>query len=401
MALFPNTVANTVYNGLVGKTHTNLVVSEGDAPAERLVVSKTNASDSFIYEYGPEGNQNVLIAKGKIVEACAPEYDSNIGFTSTAIKVADEDSAYVIGVNHHNVYDQRRDAMEGNRPTVITRNLIEVPLFEHANVATAAATAKAMHFGAAYGDIDEIRPGDYVVAGVDGNFKRYVSGTNTPEQIVGQVWGATRELAPAGFLQYYTGLKDTYLEDYIKQISATPAQGDDDYPYGAPYTVGSWKPEFLKNIAGGNLTGIPFLTDGYFSAKETIIKTIDKVANALYIENVILGGATDSAIAGATLTVAAGEKVAVFVKMVHPFDIRGTENLSVTYKDALDVVKTVSTRDVHMDIQNNTIVIYFDDAAVYKDITVTVDAVVNPTAGIPTGWDFKGSVGAVRILLQK
>ena len=136
MALFGNPQSPVLYNGAVGKTHTNLVVSEGNAPAERYLVSSTNTSQPFIYEFGPEGNQTVLIAKGKIVEAVGEEIDREQGHTATAIRVAAENSERAIGVNHHNVYDQRRDAMEGNRPTVITRSYIEVPLFEHADANT-------------------------------------------------------------------------------------------------------------------------------------------------------------------------------------------------------------------------------------------------------------------------
>ena len=137
MAIYPNQTKAARYNGAVGKTHTNLVISEGAAPAERLVVSKLNDATPFIYEYGPEGNQSVVIAKGKIVEGVAMEMDRATGQMHASIKVAGKDSEKVIGVNHHNVYDQRRGAMEGNAPTVITRNLIEVPLFEHATLTTA------------------------------------------------------------------------------------------------------------------------------------------------------------------------------------------------------------------------------------------------------------------------
>ena len=44
MALF----SNTNYSGNIGKTHTNLLVSEGNAPAEQFLVSKTNTAKPFI-----------------------------------------------------------------------------------------------------------------------------------------------------------------------------------------------------------------------------------------------------------------------------------------------------------------------------------------------------------------
>lgn len=396
MALFPNNQDIAQYNGAVGKTHTNLVVSEGAAPAERFIVSKDNASDPFIYEYGPEGNQTVLIAKGKIVESAGEEMDREYGHLSTAIKVAAEDSERAIGVNHHNVYEQRRDAMEGNRPTVITRSYIEVPLFEHTTVATAAASAKAMHFGAAYGATKELKSGDFVVSGIDGNFKKFIKGTHEFHQVIGQVLNVNRELPPAGFLQYFTGLKNDELEKYMKQISTTPVAGDAGYPYGAPYSVGAWKPEFLKSIAGGNLTGIPFLTDGYFSAKKQIEA---KLTDTESIESVRAGeGVT---VTSNNVVVDSGVlDASVFVKLKHKLDPRALNEVKVTYTGTSGEV-VLSARDVHVDATNNTIVVFLDGGVTANDLTIQVAAVVNPTAGIPTEWDYAGSVGAARIQLLR
>lgn len=415
MALFPNPHDAVLYNGAVGKTHTNLVVSEGAAPAERYIVSSTNAFESFIYEFGPEGNQTVLIPKGKIVEAVGEEMDREFGHTSTAIRVASENSERAIGVNHHNVYDQRRDSMEGNRPVVITRSYIEVPLFEHADtLATAATTAKAMHFGAAYGvATNKLKAGDFVVSGVDGNFKKFDSTAHKFHQVIGQVHNVNRELPPSGLLQYYTGLKNTALEQYMKQISTTPAvPGDKGYPYGAPYTVGAWKPEFLKALGYGTLTGIPFLTDGYFSAQQRIDVTLDEATG--------LEGAAIEAIRtsdGVTITKTTGvstiavdntvEEASVFVKLKDKFDPRKLNGVTVTYTDTtVDgegdlVVKTMSSRDVHVDPTNNTIVLFLNKGVTFNDVEISVDAIVDPKAGIPTEWDYKGSVGAVRIQLLR
>lgn len=393
MALFPNPQSPVLYDGAVGKTHTNLVVSEGAAPAERYIVSRDNGADPFIYEYGPEGNQTVLIAKGKIVEAAGTEKDREEGHTATALRVAGEGSLKALGVNHHNVYEQRRDAMEGNRPVVITRSYIEVPLFEAGEIGTAESTAKAMHFGAAYGVNGELEPGDFVMAGKNGNFIKY-DGSDF-RKVVGQVHRVNRELPPAGLLKYFTGLKNTDLEDYLKQISATPAAGDAGYPYGAPYSVGSWKPEFLKQIAGGNLTGIPFLTDGYFSARQTI----EAVVGGENVENTV--GGEGVTIEGGTVTVSEDvDDATVMVKLKHKIDPRAFDQVEVAYTGEEGEVK-VSTRDVHVDVENNTIVVYLDGGVTATDLTITVASVVNPTAGIPTEWDYSGSVGAARIQLMR
>lgn len=400
MALYPNTSENNkgMYDGLIGKTHTDLVVSEGDAPAEVFVVAETNKATPFIYEYGPEGNQTVLIAKGKIVEAVGTEYERNFDRYATAIQVASENSERVIGVNHHNVYDQRRDAMEGNRPTVITRNYIEVPLFEATDVALAKAAAKAMHFGAAYGVKDALQPGDYVVAGEDGNFKKYDVSTNKVTQIVGQVLGASRHLPPGGFLQYFMDIDNKDYKDFIKQISTIPSAGG-DYPYGVPYERKGWKPEFEKALGVGTNKGIPFLTDGFFSAQKRIdvtLETTDDSVEAVRPNERVKIAAKDATVAGV-----GKEEGMVYIKLKHKINPRKLDDVKVTYEDTGGETVVVSKRDFTVDVKENGIAIYFSKNGVYKNVTIGLDAVVNPVAGIPTEWDHQGSVGALRVLLQK
>lgn len=393
MALIPNS-DKLFYNGDIGKTHTGLVVSEGAAPAEQFTVSKLNAATPFVYEYGPEGNQTVVIAKGKIVEAVGEERNRETGFTETAIKVAKEDSIRAIGVNHHNVSEQRRGRMEGNRPTVITRSYIEVPLFEAENADTAAGTAAAMHFGAAYGESDDLKSGDFVMVGQDGNFKKVpeiLPENFDPRQIVGQVLNVTRDLPPAGLLQYYTGLQNEQLEDYIKGMSATPGAENSIHPYGSPYTVGSWRKDFITALGGGNLKGIPFLTDGYFSALEQIEVTLDSE----HVEVVRPGDGVK--VNGTTITVA--DDIAesmVVVKLKHDIAHRELDKVSATMGG-----DKVSARDLHVDVANNSVVLYLDGDQEITDLKISLPLVVNPTAGVPTEWDYKGSVGAARILLQR
>ena len=100
MALFPNVESNYTFGG---KSHTNLVVSEGVSPSEKWIVSKDNAAEPFIYEFGPEGNQTVILAKGKAVELGAAEYDSVTGRNYSTIKQATEGTKKAIGALHHSV----------------------------------------------------------------------------------------------------------------------------------------------------------------------------------------------------------------------------------------------------------------------------------------------------------
>lgn len=420
MALYPN--VNNTYSFL-GKTHTNLVVSEGSAPAERFIVAKDNntrkhddgelIAEPFIYTFGPEGNQTVVIAKGKIVEAAGTELDRERGHMYTAIRVAGENSTSVIGVNHHNVYEQRRDRMEGNLPTVIRRDYIEVPLFENADVNIAQQMAKAANYGAAYGLNDGLKVGDRVKVGKNGNFVKLLTEdvldvdgvtvleeADSPFRQVGQVLAVNKELPPEGFLQYFIEASNPQLEDMIKAMSHAPTPGKDGYPAGYPYGPESWKADFNKDLVEGSPMGsdkgIPFLTDGFFRAKKVLANIAltdiyDKdTNNDGVIESITTRG--DVTVTGANIE--ATGSGAVFIKLRHKID--QTEAGHVVAKLAGEVI---GANDFHVDLHQNMVIIYIDEAVTATALTLDVKAIVDPVAGIPTEWDYAGSVGAVRIQL--
>jgi len=419
MALFPNVESDYTFGG---KSHTNLVVSEGAAPSEKWVVSKENAAEPFIYEFGPEGNQTVVLAKGKIVELGANEYDRVTGRNVSSIKQAVEGSDRAVGVLHHSVYEQRRDRFSGNNqpnPTVITRSYIEVPLFEHAQDTTASEFAKAMKFGAAYGtnDGEALQPGDFVKVGKDGNFTKLDKANDNPFQIVGQVLAKETELPPAGFLQYYMEMEIPELEAFLKAQGTAPSPGSNGkdagaYPYGVPYSTRGWKADFEKLLNPAINKGIPFLTDGYFRAKTVVngISVADiynkDTNNDGHIEVVRIAGqiaqgtVTDGVMAegeGNDFQVAADSRNnALFIKLRHPID-KGEAN-PIVVKHAGG---TISDKDVHIDLDNNMVVVYLEAGQTVNDLVIDAKLVVDPVAGIPTEWDYAGSVGAVRILLQR
>ncbi|MGH1263324.1 hypothetical protein ACQVWE_13565 [Bacillus cereus] len=418
MAQFPNVSGTYKFKG---KTHTNLVISEGMAPAEDLIISRTNGAETFIYEYGPEGNQTVVLAKGKIVELVGAEYDPETGHQKTAVKQATDAAEKIAGVNLHNVYSRRRDGMVSTltKPTVITRNYVEVPLFETdgtADLAAAQVLAKAMKFGAAVSekkqDTTKLMPGDRVVSDKDGNFRKYVKGTDAPEAIVGQVWAKETELPPAGFLQYYSELVNPEMEAFLKQMSHAPSPGAPGtgvgaFPYGSSYTEKGWKPEFEKMLGAKGLTGIPFLTDGFFRAQETrnfgvATGTAGSMTLNANVEAVRGAEGTTFDAKDNKVVVGAGVKnAAVFIKLKQKIDTTKLANVAAQIDG-----KAVNANDMHVDVTHNTVVIYLPinetDASVeHTGLTLTVPMVVDPIAGIPTAWDHKGSVGAVRILLQK
>jgi len=418
MPLFPNLESDYSFKG---KTHTNLVVSEGDAPAQEWIVAKEEQT-KFQYVYGPEGNQNVLIAKGKVVEAAGVEYDAERSRKMNAVKTAGVNSNKILGVNHHNLYERKRDRFSGGNqgnPVVITRSFIELPLFEHAAIATAEAYASAMKFGAAYGETgNALMPGDYVKVGTNGNIVKLDTATDSPFQSLGQVMGVEKELPPAGFLQYYMDMNIPELEEFFKNKSHAPSPGANGtdagaYPYGYPYANKGWKGDFEKLLNPTINKGIPFLTDGYFKAKQTVTgialnDVFDATSNADgHIENVVTSG--QLTVTGDDVVVAADSRNnALFIKLKHEIDKAEVDRITVKYQFNTGTVgapvmeaRTFSGADVHIDFTNNMVVVYLEADTTYANIAIDAKLVVNPIAGVPTEWDYAGSVGAVRILLQR
>lgn len=421
MALFPGVQGSLDFKG---KTHAGLVVSEGNAPAEKFIVSKSEGV-KFNYYYGPEGNQNVVIAKGKAVEIAGLEYDYESSSNQKAIKTAADNSIKTIGVNHHNLYERLRDRFSGNQPTIITRQYIELPFFEASSGADAAADltiasgfANAMKFGAVYGSTKAaLTHGDYVVVGANGNFRKYIAGADDPLAVVGQVWAIEKELPPAGLLAYYLDTKIEELEAFLKAASYAPSPGKNGnqtydnpngdagaYPLGYPWQLHGWLPEFEKLLLPSTNKGIPFLTDGYFKAKavRTGVSIAD-IYNATtnndgLIEAVTFSGdvtITNTGVTDADAVVGAGTRNnAIFVKL------RGTIDRVESNPVVVKVGATTHT-DVHLDWTNNTVVIYLEAGQTYNNIALDLKLIVDPVAGVPTEWDHAGAVGAVRILLQK
>jgi hypothetical protein len=422
MALFPGVQGSLDFKG---KTHTGLVVSEGNAPSEKFIVSK-NEAVKFNYFYGPEGNQNVVIAKGKAVEFAGIEYDYETSRNQPAIKTAASGTLKTFGVNHHNLYERKRDRFSGNQPTIITRQYIELPFFEAGSGVDAAADlvvangfANAMQFGAVYGSTKQaLTHGDYVKVGANGNFTKFIPGTDDPLTIVGQAWAVEKELPPAGLLAYYMDTKIEELEAFLKAASYAPSPGKNGavtydnptagdagaYPFGYPWALSSWKGTFEDLLLPATNKGIPFLTDGYFKSKAvrtgvSIADIYDVTSNNDgLIEAVTVSGnvtITNTGTTDADAVVAADTRNnAIFIKL------RGTIDRVEQNAVVVKVGATTHT-DVHFDYTNNTVVVYLEAGQTYNNIALDLKLIVDPIAGVPTEWDHAGAVGAVRILLQK
>jgi hypothetical protein len=244
MAIFPQ--VNTYF---MGRTHTSLVVSEGNAPAEKYIPSAAEAV-KFQYYFGPEDNQNVVIPKGKAVALAGMEWDIETEHYIPALRVANGTLnagnivAPTIGVNHHNVYERIRDRFSGNQPTVITREYIELPMFPGKEF------ANAIKFGAAWVelggtptsvDFANAMIGKKIAVDENGNF---TVANATYTDVIGTCLGVETDVPPAGYLQYFMELDDANWKEFIRNMSLTPSAGRTKdagwndvgtYPLGSSY----------------------------------------------------------------------------------------------------------------------------------------------------------------------
>jgi hypothetical protein len=427
MALFPQYTRDFNYKG---RTFTNLVVSEGDAPAEKLIpAASENRNVKFKYAFGPTlsdttNEQNVVIPKGKIVQPGDMEWDFETEYFVQTIKIAEAGSSTAIGVNHHNVYQRIRDRYAGNPATVITRNYIEVPYIDTTGLDETGQTKllNSINYGVAYGaGKASVKAGDYLKVGEYGNFVKWDPAADKFEQIIGQAWAVETQLPPAGFLQYFLDMDGDAFSELIKNASYAPSPGTIYYGQGNQKvnSIGSMG-DISKKVNLLPYKGIPFLTDGYFRAKTEVTGIqvsllADGTSTDARVEYVRVNDSNSISLSNATAAGADPETQPAVPSTVTVTDYRRAM-LTVKLKDQLAAIGdgTVSVKIgdttydaeanpniVHVDYYNNTVVIYFNENIANKAITIDATMIVNPVAGIPTEWDFEKSMGAVRILIRR
>lgn len=458
-----------------GKSNTQLVVSEGRAPAEKwLPSSAVNAVTQFEYAFGPENNNEVVIPKGKILSAAAAEYDVVTEKTVPRVKICDADDA-PLGVAQHNVYKYKRDRWSGNSVTILTRDYIRLPYFFHSTVDdTAKNAAAAIKWGAAWYESAATNKNDIVgklvVSDANGNFEIKDSITTVADlqRVVGQVLGVETDIPPAGYLQFFMGMVESDYTDFIESTQNVPSAGRTvgstfgdigSYPYSAANRgVGYQSDKYTNAKAAFSdiIKGIPYLTDGYFKARGEYVYTTtayDQTQDTYaYDATWVQGNVTESsgkftcnntdsnAYIGSAIfvkipdelahdTLEPGETVANYPELnslanslavyftndaesftasaANMANVLDPSDNSVEHGSSVETTATaVSADNIYVDYNNNIVVVYLtaeiadDGDAVENELVVQAVTIKDNVAGIPTLWDFKGTVGEVRVLLR-
>lgn len=392
------------------RTNTKLQAGTHDSPGEKFTIDPRLPR---LFRYHFAGDGHVVIPKGRVVAPATSggvnddgkfkDMDAGAGFSYPAITLAnggldvleldkngDEYTRTAnksIGVAYANLFEEFLDGFNGMQPTIENEIYIELPYIPN------KADAEEVHWGAVY-DKDIARPikqGDFVMSDEKGfvikaDFDKIrediaaaadlaalkvvlAEESRMREQVIGQIWAVDTDLAPQGWLKWVGWSKDQSNEDQAFRTSGTRpsdigAQGDfPGYPYEKSYK--NWD---TRNNAYYP-QGIPGLTDG----SNIEVQFTDEVIGTI---NPGLEGSLR-------------------------YDLFLARQNSVTGSVVISV-DGVAITPSYVDSVSGRVIFDYDSSL--KTVPVNVTATYKATGqipGVPTNLDFKGSVGAVRILLQK
>jgi hypothetical protein len=352
------------------RSNTGLRVSAGDSPATQFVVDK-NLPTLFEYPWGGPGQKDVVIAKGMVVSVlpdAVKQFDTNAKRNILTLGGLD---GTPIGVAAFNFTRNVDDVLTGNQPTVWNKDYIQLPLLRNAQ------DAALVKWGAVYGSIVA---GDNLVVSDDaanyGKMMKYIAGTHDASEIIGQVWETEFDQTPFGWMQWVMWDDAAAKQDvagFANNQYGLP--GDNGYAHGVQgfdreaYMNGKYAEAngYMGKYSTHNGQGIPGLTDGGARANTVWTKTVT-VAGAVPAETVVVVTLDYKNITA--------ESVAITLGGVALED----EDFSVALSTGL-VTVTIP-----------------DEDADPRALVVTYKA---SFAGTPVGFDYLGSVGALKIVLKR
>lgn len=385
------------------RSNTKLQAGTHDSPGEKFLLDP-RIKRLFRYHFGGDGW--VIIPKGRAIAPATDDggifkngtmhdFDGDVyrpvltlangGVDVTEIGRTGEEHTRTanraIGVSYANLYEEFVDGFNRMQPTVENEIYIELPYIPN------KADAEEIEWGSFY-DVNPavgVKAGDFVMSDENGRlikadfdsqrsiltgggtaedkFKAVAEISRLQEQVIGQVWAVETNLPPQGWLKWVGWTDTQMLEDHNPSgMTAADIGTEDGFP-GYPYekTYRNWDVNTNKYYP----QGIPGLTNG-----SKIEMDFDEVIGTVQPGT---GGRFDFSISRTPIVEGSVEITIDGVKIT-------PENIH--YGSGLVTFKYDNTGSAPLDV-----------VAKYK--------ATGQIPGVPTGWDWKGSVGAIRILLQK
>ena len=267
------------------RSHTALVRSGHMSPAEKWILDPTFLDKKmssifkdgvlFNYQYGGPGMDEVVIPKGRVVGVGASVKDfvskkflASITLPGLAL------NANTIGMAPYNFTKDwfQLDRFGGNQPSIITLDYVELPYMpgftpETSYDATgvlkeeqAISVDNRMPWGAVIG---ECQNGDYLKATPSGRLTKWKSGTDKPEDIVGQVLASDLNAEPTGWLKWMLWEEQYKYDDdkFINRSGVSNLPSDEGYPFDPAYAEGNTIFQNYQSNLVNNPTGIVGLHD--------------------------------------------------------------------------------------------------------------------------------------------
>lgn len=350
------------------RSNTKLVVSGGDSPAEKWVTDPT-LPVLFIYDYAPPAEKEVVISKGLVVaigdQVLDHETNKYVNTLTIADAAASGNKAIPAGMAPYNFSKQYEDFLYGNQPSIITREYVELPLFDQ------LADAAAHKWGAAIG----VKGGDFVkVGGGDnrGQLVKWDPATDGAHLIVGQVLATDENQEPFGWLKWAMWDESAVNQDLKganKEGYSGPGLGG--YPFDPKYReLDQYANQGYHNPYTTDPTGIPGILDG-----------------------------SQKALTEQTRTVTLAKGIAVNFDLGLKDVIEGSVKFAVgaaVYTEVKDLTNLVAGT-FYVDYTRGQLFYFVDSAVLDTEAQVTFRANFR---GTPAGWDAKGAKGAARVLLK-
>ena len=268
------------------RSHTALVRSGHMSPAEKWILDPTFLDKKmssifkdgvlFNYQYGGPGMDEVVIPKGRVVGVGASVKDfvskkflASITLPGLAL------NANTIGMAPYNFTKDwfQLDRFGGNQPSIITLDYVELPYMPGFTPETSYDTTgvlkeeqaisvdNRMPWGAVIG---ECQNGDYLKATPSGRLTKWKSGTDKPEDIVGQVLASDLNAEPTGWLKWMLWEEQYKYDDdkFINRSGVSNLPSDEGYPFDPAYAEGNTIFQNYQSNLINNPTGIIGLHDG-------------------------------------------------------------------------------------------------------------------------------------------
>lgn len=438
---FPTAKGNGPMERVGDRSNTGLIAGNHDTPNTQFIVDPTLPL-LFHYEYGGPGQQEIVISKGMAIALTGQKTRHHeTGRTLPVLTIADSSNSYhrPIGLSPYNYSMLVDDRLTGNKPVVINDKYVELPYIPD------EFDAELVKWGAVTGE--GIVPGDWVKPGSgankgklvkwepyrtitevvpdfesDGNgefiaYTKYPIKPDTqiivsegeasfmgssqvkiteldesqsysgmtiqyttlisdpPHLAIAQVWEAELDQEPWGWLKWAMWDEAALMEDLGADRDVPE---EDGYPfdpaYKDPYNPTNNRAGYLSD-ATTDPTGVPGLLDG---------------------ENREQKQWTDA------FTIPQGTTEGTIVQKQLSYRNLVSESLSVHVDVGSGYVAYGG--DVTVNMKKGIVNIEVDSALESAAASSNVAGEIRYRAhffGTPTGWDLKGSVGALRLLLQR